>query len=237
MKNDAFDKACGYVSELISLFPEALERGIGPESQVNLLTMSHEALIALQAEAIVLDFKGEPFSVLTDRVDDPDFKLPDELAIESIRRMRKMCALTAEDHESRKKEGTLEEVERILSYMVGNGLKELSSRLMLADRLMRLYDDWRDVDMGDFGGMLATPLMIGRSAIASVLESLDDDDENDEPLTEEEMPVVHHAYELLVDYHNRINGFLKRYPDLWDHFCDEECDDCIFNGLRVDEEW
>ena len=236
MNGIIFDNACNYVSELISLFPEALERGIGPESQANLLTMSHDALRSLQAESIILDFDGEPFSVLTDRVDDPEFKLPDELAIESVRRMRRMCALTAEDHESRKKEGTLEEVERILSYMVGNGLKELSSRLMLADRLLQLYDDWCNVDMGNFGEMLVTPLMVGSSAVESVLGSLDDDEECDEPLTEEEVPVVHHAYELLKDYYGRINDFLKRYPDLTGNFCSEECDECIFNGLHGEEE-
>ena len=236
MNNVAFDNACGYISEVISLFPEALERGIGSESQANLLMMAQDGLKALEDEVATLELDGKPFNILVDKVEDPEFILPDELAIEAVRRMRKMRVLFLEDTESRTKEGTLEEVENILASMVGNGLKELSSRLMLADRLMQLFDDWRNVDMGDFGEILVVPLAIGRSAIESVIDSLDDDEENDEPLTEEEEPIVHHAYELLNDYYVRINDFLKIYPHLTNNFCVDNCEDCIFNGLHVDEE-
>ena len=94
MKNTCFDNAYNYARAAVALFPEMSGCDlVDVESLGFLMTMNRTVLDTLMRESTEAELDGKTFDVFIDKVDDPDFVLPDDLAVEVVRRVRKMHVL------------------------------------------------------------------------------------------------------------------------------------------------
>lgn len=222
MKNMEFDNCINYTKDLIALFPKAMEKRLDLDLCGLISTkISRPTIEMLMHSASVIEIDGETVDTLCERLDDPNYKISEAAAVETVRRLRAMNSLTRAEVESRIQEGSAEVLADILvRSILQSDDREMSDCLVLSEMMLEVFDYWSDAEMGDFGRAMGLLLQTGLYSAESVMDSLEEKEENS-ALDEDDLMLVGHAGELVDEFYDRIGMFLVRYPDMEDCFQDD----------------
>ncbi|MBO4855216.1 hypothetical protein J5500_02295 [Candidatus Saccharibacteria bacterium] len=227
MKDMQFDHGVKYTEEAIGIFSQAKEKKLKLETCAKALAvLGRPTIEMLMHSASEVEVDGKKIDVLCDNTDDPDFKVPEAAALETVRRLRAMNYLTKKEalaHAVEVDPGEL--VSILLGDVLSTPLDKLCERLVLAEMMIDLFDRWFEVDMDHFGRALRLPLQFGMKAVDSVIESIEGWEANDGDLPEDAAATLDHAYDLDCEMQERVDAFLEAYPDMAESFEDDEDDD------------
>lgn len=224
MKRTQFDNVTGYVGELIALFPKAMEKNVGLRASSSVLFVARETIEVITEAVSEIEHDGKEIDLICDDLDDQDYQIPGDAAIEVVRRLRAIRELARAEAEARAMNmSTLDSLLDALEDLLFSNEIRLYNQLALAELFRDLYDRWADVDMGKYDHVLCMVLQAGCAACESVTDAMMErqEDSDSEP-DYEAADLLKEAANLANDFQVRVEAFLKRHPDLEGCFVSNE---------------
>ena len=205
------------------------------------------AILHKNATVVDTDYRMR-VNLLEDDLDDDDFEITETDALDIVMRMRELNRLKHEFEECSRRHtqradavlvaaGKHSEPRKSTLQIEVDGLNGVfGEECILAEKLMKLYDEWECEDLGDFGVLLHYMLRIAREATDNLSERLF---ELDEGATQEQFQMQLRAVELRDEATDRILQMREDHLEWMDFPCNGDCANCdyfVMGGCEDDDE-